>query len=41
MVDYTLNQHLITTSPFGFLRRVLDPVADGRYDPSLDDLDGL
>ena len=41
VVDQTLNQHLVTTSPFGFLQRMLDPAAAQRYDPSLDDLDGL
>ena len=41
VVDRTLNQHFVTTSPQGFLRRVLDPAAPGRYDATLDDLSGL
>jgi cephalosporin hydroxylase len=41
VVDQTLNQHFLTTSPSGFLRRVLDPVPAERYDAALDDLSGL
>jgi cephalosporin hydroxylase/glycosyltransferase involved in cell wall biosynthesis len=41
VVDQTLNQHLLTTSPSGFLRRVLDPLPAERYDSALDDLSGL
>ncbi len=41
VIDRTLNRHFVTTCPSGFLRRVLDPVAAGDYDPLLDDLEGL
>ena len=41
VVDHTLNRHLLTTSPAGFLRRALDPLPVERYDAALDDLSGL
>ena len=41
VVDRTMNRHLVTTSPNGFLRRVLDPSRSEQYDATLDDLSGL
>ena len=41
VIDRTMNRHLVTTCPSGFIRRVLDPMAAGAYDSALDDLEGL
>lgn len=39
--DHTLNAHLISTCPSGFLRRIPNVHIDLGYDPALDDLEGL
>ena len=41
VVDRTMNRHLVTTSPHGFLRRVLDRSTSEQYDARLDDLTKL
>ena len=41
VIDRTMNQHLVTTCPSGFLRRVLNPAEVDRYEEALDDLSGL
>ena len=41
VIDRTLSRHFVTTSPSGFVRRVLSPQTFRQYDESVDDLSGL
>ena len=41
VVAHTMNAHLVTTCPGGFLRRIPNVHIDLGYDPALDDLEGV